>query len=142
MIIRRVKQEDIKKIVELEINFLGETLGEELIHESINTPHLYFYVAEDEKVLGYIGAYILAGQTEILNFVVDEKHQRSGIGQMLFNQILIDSKELNSESVVLEVKVNNEKGINFYTKNDFKIVNKRVGYYSDGTDAYLMLKEL
>ena len=40
-----------------------------------------------------------------------------------------------------EVK-DNEKGINFYTKNNFKVVNKRIGYYQDGTDAYLMLKEI
>ncbi len=142
MILRKVKKEDIKEIVDLELKFLGETLGEELLSDSIVTPHLYFYVAETTKILGYIGAYILAGQTEILNFVVDEEHQRSGLGQMLFNKIIADSIALKSESVVLEVKVNNEKGINFYTKNNFKVVNKRIGYYQDGTDAYLMLKEI
>lgn len=142
MIIRTIKQEDIKQIVDLELKFLGETIGEELLLDSIKTPHLYFYVVEDINVIGYIGAYILAGQTEILNFVVDEKYQRQGIGQKLFDEILEDSKINKSESVVLEVKVNNEKGIGFYTKNGFEIVNIRKNYYADGTDAYLMLKEL
>lgn len=142
MIIRTIKQEDIKQIVDLELKFLGETIGEELLLDSIKTPHLYFYVVEDINVIGYIGAYILAGQTEILNFVVDEKYQRQGIGQKLFDEILEDSKINKSESVVLEVKVNNEKGISFYTKNGFEIVNIRKNYYADGTDAYLMLKEL
>jgi len=142
MIIRTIKQEDIKQIVDLELKFLGETIGEELLLDSIKTPHLYFYVVEDINVIGYIGAYILAGQTEILNFVIDEKYQRQGIGQKLFDEILEDSKINKSESVVLEVKVNNEKGIGFYTKNGFEIVNIRKNYYADGTDAYLMLKEL
>ena len=142
MIIRTIKQEDIKQIVDLELKFLGETIGEELLFDSIKTPHLYFYVVEDINVIGYIGAYILAGQTEILNFVIDEKYQRQGIGQKLFDEILEDSKINKSESVVLEVKVNNEKGIGFYTKNGFEIVNIRKNYYADGTDAYLMLKEL
>jgi len=142
MIIRTIKQEDIKQIVDLELKFLGETIGEELLLDSIKTPHLYFYVVEDINVIGYIGAYILAGQTEILNFVIDEKYQRQGIGQKLFDEILEDSKINKSESVVLEVKVNNEKGISFYTKNGFEIVNIRKNYYADGTDAYLMLKEL
>lgn len=142
MIIRTIKQEDIKQIVDLELKFLGETIGEELLLDSIKTPHLYFYVVEDINVIGYIGAYILAGQTEILNFVIDEKYQRQGIGQKLFDEILEDSKINKSESVVLEVKVNNEKGIRFYTKNGFEIVNIRKNYYADGTDAYLMLKEL
>ena len=117
MIIRTIKQEDIKQIVDLELKFLGETIGEELLLDSIKTPHLYFYVVEDINVIGYIGAYILAGQTEILNFVIDEKYQRQGIGQKLFDEILEDSKINKSESVVLEVKVNNEKGISFYTKH-------------------------
>ena len=142
MIIRTIKQEDIKQIVDLELKFLGETIGEELLLDSIKTPHLYFYVVEDINVIGYIGAYILAGQTEILNFVIDEKYQRQGIGQKLFDEILEDGKINKSESVVLEVKVNNEKGISFYTKNGFEIVNIRKNYYADGTDAYLMLKEL
>ena len=29
-----------------------------------------------------------------------------------------------------------------YKKNDFEVVNVRKNYYADGTDAYLMLKEL
>jgi ribosomal-protein-alanine N-acetyltransferase len=142
MIIRTIKQEDIKQIVDLELKFLGETIGEELLSDSIKTPHLYFYVVEDINVIGYIGAYILAGQTEILNFVIDEKYQRQGLGQKLFDKILEDSKNNKSESVVLEVKVNNQKGIGFYEKNGFKNVNVRKNYYADGTDAYLMLKEL
>lgn len=142
MIIRSIKQEDILQIVNLEMKFLGETIGEELLLESIQTPHLYFYVAEEKDVIGYIGAYILQGQTEILNFVVDEKYQRLGIGQKLFNEIIEDSKINKSDSIVLEVKVNNEKGIGFYKKNDFEVVNVRKNYYADGTDAYLMLKEL
>lgn len=142
MILRKIKKEDILQIVDLETKFLGETIGEELLLESIQTPHLYFYVIEKEKVFGYIGACILAGQTEILNFVIDENHQRNGLGQMLFDKVIEDSKKNNSESIVLEVKVNNQKGINFYEKNNFKVINIRKNYYADGTDAYLMLKEL
>ena len=142
MILRKIKKEDILQIVDLETKFLGETIGEELLLESIQTPHLYFYVIEKEKVFGYIGACILAVQTEILNFVIDENHQRNGLGQMLFDKVIEDSKKNNSESIVLEVKVNNQKGINFYEKNNFKVINIRKNYYADGTDAYLMLKEL
>ena len=51
-------------------------------------------------------------------------------------------REALYEFPVLEVKVNNQKGIGFYEKNGFKNVNVRKNYYADGSDAYLMLKEL
>ena len=140
--IRKVNELDINRIVELEETLLGETIGVELLKESITTPHLYFYTIEKEEVIGYIGACILEGQTEILNFVIDEKYQRNGYGQQLLNKIIEQSILNNSTNIVLEVKVSNNKGINFYQKNNFKIVNIRKNYYYDGSDAYLMLKEL
>ena len=125
MIIRSIKQEDILQIVNLEMKFLGETIGEELLLESIQTPHLYFYVAEEKDVIGYIGAYILQGQTEILNFVVDEKYQRLGIGQKLFNEIIEDSKINKSDSIGIIVfsYVNNFKIIFLIETYSFFIIN-------------------
>ena len=140
--INKVTKKDIKRIVELEEEILKESIGETLLEESITTPHLYFYKVEEDILIGYIGACILEGQTELLNFVIDEAYQRKGYGQALLNKIIEDSIKNNSTNIVLEVKVSNQKGINFYKKNGFKVINKRIAYYQDGTDAYVMLKEL
>ena len=47
----------------------------------------------------------------------------------------------NVINITLEVNINNIGAINLYLKNGFKVVSKREKYY-DGTDAYLMLKEV
>ena len=140
--IRNVELKDIERIIYLEETYLGETIGQELLTESITTPHLYFYTIEEDKVIGYIGACILAGETEILNFVIDEAYQRKGYGQILLNKVIEESIKQSSKKIVLEVKVSNQKGINFYNKNNFNTVNIRKNYYKDGSDAYLMIKEL
>ena len=140
--IRSVELKDIDRIIYLEETYLGESIGKELLTESITTPHLYFYTIEEDLVIGYIGACILAGETEVLNFVIDEAYQRKGYGQILLNKIIEESIKQSSEKIILEVKVSNQKGINFYKKNNFKIVNIRKNYYKDGSDAYLMIKEL
>ena len=56
---------------------------------------------------------------------------------MLFDALL---KAVDAKRVILDVRVNNEKGLNFYKKNGFKQINVRKNYYLDGTDALVMEK--
>lgn len=52
------------------------------------------------------------------------------------------SEELHYQNVNLEVRVSNVKAIALYQKFGFKNVAVRKRYYSNGEDAYLMIKEL
>lgn len=138
--IRQMQKEDISRIVYLEETYLGETLGKELLEAELISNVAKFYVATlDDIVIGYIGRYAYLGEAEILNFVVDEVYQRQGIGQMLFNHVINEIKDL--EKITLEVRASNEKAISFYRKNGFMQVHKRVSYYKDGEDALLLIKE-
>ena len=128
--VREIKKEDIKKVVYLEETFLGETLGEEMIESELGSNVTKFYVATlNEEVVGYIGRYEFLGEVEILNFVVEEIHQRKGIGQLLFNQVEQDVQNLNK--MTLEVRESNTKAINFYLKNGFKQISVRKHYYKN-----------
>ncbi len=138
--IRVIKKEDIKKIVYLEETFLGETLGEEMIESELDSKVTKFYVATiNDEVVGYIGRYEFLGEVEILNFVVDETYQRQGIGQLLFNKIEEDIKDITK--MTLEVRESNAKAINFYIKNGFKEIFIRKHYYKNGEDAKVLIKE-
>ncbi len=139
--IERLIKEDIPQVVLLEEELLGDSLGKEMLENEINNESICFLAAKDnKKVLGYIGAYVIEGEMEILNFVVDKIHQRSGIGTLLFNTLL--DLYPNTKSIILEVRENNEQGINFYKKNNFNVISKRKHYYKNGDDALVMMKEL
>ncbi len=141
--IRKLELSDIKDVIALEEAYLHESMGEELLAESIKLPHMYFLVVTtNEKVIGYIGTYIIYEEAELLNFVIHEEYQRKGYGQKLLNQVITEAKSRKAEYLTLEVRVDNTKGINFYQKNGFKIVSTRKKYYFDGTDAYIMQKEI
>ena len=45
-------------------------------------------------------------------------------------------------NITLEVRKNNEKAVNLYQKHGFKTVLTKEKYYSNGDDAYYMIKEL
>ena len=71
--IDKLTKEDIPQVVLLEEQFLGETLGTEMLENELSNEFMCFLVAkENKKVLGYIGAYVVSDELEILNFVVDE----------------------------------------------------------------------
>ncbi len=138
--IRLIKKEDIKKIVYLEETFLGETLGEEMIESELDSKVTKFYVATiNDEVVGYIGRYEFLGEVEILNFVVDETYQRQGIGQLLFNKVEENIKDITK--MTLEVRESNIKAINFYNKNGFKEIFIRKNYYKNGENAKVLIKE-
>ena len=139
--IDKLTKEDIPQVVLLEEQFLGETLGSEMLENELENEFMCFLSAKDnKKVLGYIGAYVINGELEILNFVVDGLHQRTGIGTLLFNELL--NRYPDAKTVVLEVREQNEKGINFYKKNNFNVISKRKHYYKNGDDALVMMKEI
>ncbi len=139
--IEKLIKEDIPQVVLLEEELLGDSLGVEMLENEINNNSICFLTAKDnKKVLGYIGAYVIEGEMEILNFVVDKLHQRSGIGTLLFNALL--NLYPNTLSIILEVRENNEQGINFYKKNNFNVISKRKHYYKNGDDALVMMKEI
>ena len=137
----KLESKDIKQVVLLEEQFLGESLGEEMILNELDNPNVCFLSAKDnEKVIGYIGAYTFDDSMEILNFVVDEAYQRQGVGSLLFNTLL--NMYDKTKSIVLEVRYNNEKGISFYKKNNFNVISIRKHYYKNGDDAIVMMKEI
>lgn len=137
----KLESKDVKQVVLLEEQFLGESLGEDMILNELNNPNVCFLSAKDnEKVIGYIGAYTFDDSMEILNFVVDEAYQRQGIGSLLFNTLL--NMYDKTKSIVLEVRYNNEKGISFYKKNNFNVISIRKHYYKNGDDAIVMMKEI
>lgn len=137
----KLESKDVKQVILLEEQFLGESLGEDMILNELNNSNVCFLSAKDnEKVIGYIGAYTFDDSMEILNFVVDEAYQRQGIGSLLFNTLL--EMYDKTKSIVLEVRYNNEKGISFYKKNNFNVISIRKHYYKNGDDAIVMMKEI
>lgn len=143
--VRLLEPRDIQHIVELEKAYLKETLGEELLKEeqkrmSREEDGVCFYVIEyNHIVIGYIGRYYFLHEAEILNFVIDEAYQRQGFGQLLWDSVVKDLKDV--KKITLEVRSSNEKAIRFYQKNGFVCVGKRIAYYQNQEDALLLLKE-
>ena len=103
----------------------------------------YFIVAkEDDIIVGFAGMLVNIDYTEILNIVVHNDFRRKGIAQLLLDSIIEYTKQLQKNSITLEVNEQNTAAIKLYVKNDFKEVGRRKKYYNNTNDAILMTKEL
>lgn len=97
----------------------------------------YSYTVDNENV-GFIIFDIIYDRCEIIDVYTVEKFRNMGIATKLINEIINDY-EINN--ITLEVSVDNCVAIKLYEKLGFKSVALRKEYYN-GTDAFLMLKEV
>lgn len=135
--IRRASVEDAKKIADLDNKMFVDSLDYDFIYNDLlNNPLAYYFVFEIEgNIVGYINCWI-SDNTEILNFCVDEKYQKQGIGTLLYNEV----EKIANGIISLEVRVSNLNAINFYLKKGFEKAAIRKNYYSNGENAILMVR--
>lgn len=97
-------------------------------------------IEKDGIVKGYCDLWIMYEQAQIANIAVSASCQRQGLGQMLMDHMCAQSAEQGCEYLSLEVRLSNQAAVHLYEKNGFIKASKRKGYYSDGEDAWLMVK--
>lgn len=103
-----------------------------------NTNSLYFVAKYNENILGFAGIIINYDFTEISNIVVKKDFRNKGIGKILLEKIINESKKLKKDNIYLEVNEKNEIALGLYEKYNFEKVGKRKEYYNKKDDAILM----
>ena len=103
-----------------------------------NTNSLYFVAKYNENILGFAGIIINYDFTEISNIVVKKDFRNKGIGKILLEKIINESKKLKKDNIYLEVNEKNQIALGLYEKYNFEKVGKRKEYYNKKDDAILM----
>jgi len=95
--------------------------------------------ASDERLLGFIGVWLMVGEAHIVTLAVRESCRRIGIGERLIIACIELAMEAEQEVVTLEVRKSNDVAQRLYEKYGFDRVGLRVRYYTDNNeDAVLM----
>ena len=134
--IRKAVKEDCKQILDLIYEL---AVYEKAPHEVTATlehfeesgfskhPVWWGFVAEENNVIiGFVLYYIRystwKGQRMYLeDFLVTEKARGKGVGKLLFDRLIEESKEKHFNGIVWQVLDWNEPAINFYKKYNAKI---------------------
>lgn len=112
--------EEIKDILELEFDgfWKPSILESELKSDSSK----YIVAKENGSIIGFAGILITPISTEIMNIVTKKSERKKGIGTLLLDRLIEMTKELNKDSISLEVNELNIPAISLYEKAGFKLV--------------------
>lgn len=106
------------------------------------THHLCVSYNEVHGLQGFLLYSLVIDEVEIITFAVEPIWQGKGIGEQLMQYFLQEMKAQSVYSVFLEVAENNKKAYALYAKHKFEVVVKRLNYYNNGQNAFLMRRFL
>lgn len=135
---------DLERVAEISKKSLSEHYADNLFIEIYQSWPEAFLIGEwnDQIVAFMTGRRMTRTDARILMFAVDEKFRSHGIGTILINRFIEVCKSEMIITVRLEVRTDNARGIKFYQKNGFEVTSILRNYYSDGSDAYIMSRQI
>ena len=141
MNIRTAELEDLNEIYNIEKKVFNDYWSLDLIKsEIIEKKYSRVTVIElKKKIIGYIFQRKIYDENHIINLAIDIPYQHRGYGKFLLMKIL--EKDDNDTNVFLEVKEANLPAVKLYIDLGFEEVDRKEGYYSDGSNAIFMLKK-
>ena len=127
-------------LFEIEKLCFSRAWSREALESEIDNENALFLVAHSGKeVLGYVGCIFVLGEGSITNVAVSPKFRRMGVGDALICALIKNAKEMNADSIFLEVRKSNDPAQNLYKKHGFDACGLRKNFYRDPTeDAYIM----
>ena len=125
-----------------------ESLGEDYPPSLYLTIHNlwgdgFLLLLEDGKVIGFVAA-VPSGLkiARVLMLAVLPGHRNKSHGKMLMKELYERCVAKGIDTVVLEVRKSNKAALSFYEQQGFSVFGDIKKFYSNGEDAYKMMKVL
>jgi ribosomal-protein-alanine N-acetyltransferase len=105
---------------------------------------LYLVAEEENALVGYAGMMFTGGpQADVVTLAVDPACWGRGTGTALLTALLDEAGNRGCAEVLLEVREDNPRARQLYSRHGFTEVGIRRGYYQpSGVDAVVMRKAL
>lgn len=132
----------LSQVLDLEARAFEHPWSPELVAREVEQDHsLILVITSEEKVVGFVIAWLILDELHILNVAVDPALRRRGIARLLLGELLERAASNGFSLATLEVRVSNDPAIRLYRGLGFDAVGLRRRYYSDGEDALIMQKD-
>jgi ribosomal-protein-alanine N-acetyltransferase len=98
--------------------------------------------ADGEAVVGHAVLMAVGDTGDLTRVAVDRSYRRRGIASRLVAALVAEAHALGLEAVLLEVAEGNAPAIALYERQGFAPIDRRAGYYPDGSAAIVMRRLL
>ncbi len=139
-----MKEADLTQVMAIEQKSFADPWTLQSFYREIQeNPYSRYLVAyRQERLVAYIGGWLITDQLHITNLAVDPQERGNGLAKKLLDELVRLSRKEGINKATLEVRVSNDAAINLYRKNGFAIVGRRPKYYiNNQEDALIMWKE-
>ena len=139
--LRDLTYEDIETIGRLEQElFPTDAWPLEMFYTEFFQPDTRRYLlAEAEgRVVGYAGVMVAGTTADIQTIGVLPAFEGRGIGRAMLTALIGEARNRGADNVMLEVRADNPRAQQLYTRFDFEQIHTRRRYYRDGVDAWVM----
>ncbi|MCG8513559.1 MAG: ribosomal protein S18-alanine N-acetyltransferase [Halanaerobiales bacterium] len=139
-----MKEADLSQVMAIEQKSFADPWTLQSFYREIQeNPYSRYLVAyRQERLVAYIGGWLITDQLHITNLAVDPQERGNGLAKKLLDELVRLSRKEGINKATLEVRVSNDAAINLYRKNGFAIVGRRPKYYiNNQEDALIMWKE-
>ncbi len=142
MQIRRMMQDDLIQVCEIENKTFSDPWSEKSFADSMNKQeNIYLVVDEDGQISGYCGLWGVAGEGQICNVAVRETARNRGIAKAMLKEMMRLGDEAGLTAYTLEVRVSNAPAIKVYHSLGFENAGVRKNFYTKPQeDALIMWK--
>ena len=130
---------DLEEAYKIELEVNPSPWKYETFLSSFEIGHKGLICKNDNRMIGFIIFSPISPEAHILSISVRNEMQSKGIGTMLLKSMLDQCKVMNYKKIFLEVRVSNEKAINFYEKFGFSKDAIRNNYYTDNSEDALLM---
>lgn len=140
IVFRLMTKEDVAGVVMIENASFGTPWTEKAFFDEIeNDLAHYLIVLQADKIVAYVGAWIILDEAHITNVAVLPKCRRQSIGEKLMIEMIDFVKKRGVSSMTLEVRPSNTAALQLYEKLHFVQAGIRKNYYeSPCEDAVIM----
>ncbi|MFP4023625.1 MAG: ribosomal protein S18-alanine N-acetyltransferase [Thiohalospira sp.] len=144
--IEKAQLADLNKIIELEKQcFFSDAFFRHQFYYFINKSKSEFVVVrKHDKIIGYLIIQIRKNSLKyrIYSIAIAPEARGMGIGKKLLEYTEQLARKNKIQKITLEVSEKNIAAINLYKKQGYRVVKTRAGYYTDGSSAWIMVKDI
>ncbi len=138
--IRKINYDDIEAVAQLEIECFSHPWSKESLKKEVENVNSLFLVYEiEQKIIGYIGMYLIVDEADITNIAITKSYRGKGCGRKLLmeaiKQVFIDKYQ----AITLEVRESNQTAIHLYEETGFEIEGVRKNFYDNPTENALIM---
>jgi ribosomal-protein-alanine N-acetyltransferase len=140
-VFRKMREEDIDQILEVEHASFTTPWSRDAFYNELHNNRFAVYIVleENNKILGYCGAWIVIDEAHVTNVAILPEFRGRKLGEAILSKMMSVAREMGAKSMTLEVRVSNHVAQSLYRKLGFQNGGIRKNYYSDNQEDGLVM---